>query len=243
MNSTSSLYSWNSDCKSGNDLSKSTRQMVPICETDFESRLFFNSSTLLKQKSVPPNQPIKNDFVVDYDNYKFKKRTDKQKIKVAKSLKSCYEQNSSFIEAHEKASLRSNYGSNLIPSENSMNEIVAGSTLNRQHSYSRNSLSPSMCSRRTGNGNNQGNFLIPDNASSRIDLTEKQPKFYSNYSLVSNMTNAKLSSLTTDYKISYSYNDNATVSNNLNRNQSASEKVSLKAVTDNGGESNFVVVV
>jgi len=214
--------------------------MVPICETDFEARHMFSSNTLLKQDSATKNKSNKNDFIVDYDKYKIKKHSEKQKLKLAKSLKSCCEKKNDRIDSLEKRSLRSNYDGNLIPSDTSINglETMTDNILHRRYSYSKNSLSPSMCSKKTGNGNNQGNFLIPDNASSRIDLAEKKPIFYSNYSLVSNMTNTRLSNLTTDYKINYNFNDNMNSSKAL-RNQLSLEKVPLKQVTENQGENKF----
>jgi hypothetical protein len=218
--STSSLYSWNSDCNADGMKGGGRRAMGPICELDFESRLCFNSRTLPKQNSVDERMN-KNDFVVDYEKYKLLKRNRSQQ-KLAKSLKNCFE-NEEDKEVYEQISLRSKYGSKLIASDLSVNEHTgsnkylnetynaASRSRNNFNYCSKTSLSPSIysntCNNRLTVNNNSNN-----NATHKsIDLNDK--KFHSSYSLVSNNNNNKLSSLTADYKINYNSRGGGSVAN------------------------------
>ena len=228
--STSSLYSWNSDCNAdgmkGGGGGGGRRAMGPICELDFESRLCFNSRTLPKQNSVDERMS-KNDFVVDYEKYKLLKRNRSQQ-KLAKSLKNCFE-NEEDKEVFEQISLRSNYGSKLIASDLSVNEHTgsnkylnetynaAGRGRNNFNYCSKTSLSPSIYSNTCNNNNNNNNNRLAVNNSNNnathrsIDLNDK--KFHSSYSLVANNNNNKLSSLTADYKINYNSRGGSNVAN------------------------------
>jgi hypothetical protein len=237
--STGSLYSYNSDFNSGNGNNR--RAMVPICELDFESRLCFNSRTLPKQKSVGDRSSDKNDFVVDYEQYKFMKRK-KSQLKLAKSLKNCFDNdNEQNKEVFEKISLRSNYGSKLITSDISFHETPCSNRnvneLNTNHRNNSNycsktSLCPSIYSNRlTVNSNynlpsssdkqNTNNSFLINKQNELNDA--KTNTFHSTYSLVSNTNNNKLCNLTTDYKINYNTNNsiNNATNNTNNKNNTA----------------------
>lgn len=216
MFSSSSLYSWNSE---------KSRNMKPICETDFESRLCFNSSTINRQKSIEEAM-VKEDFVVDYERYKFVKRKEKQNRKIAKSLKSCYQEEDANDEPFEKNSLRSNYGSHLIRSDASVNgyEQDSRSLQNAVKCYSGLSInSNNTCNRLTVNGNHQssGNFLNVDYLSLR-DM--QHDKNNSSYSLASTANrNDRLCNLTADYKANNTSNYKLeNTANLINRNYGTS---------------------
>jgi hypothetical protein len=235
--STGSLYSCNSDTNNASDALNIRRNMIPICELDFESRLCFNSKTLTKQKSVD-ERLNKNDFVVDYEKYKYLRRNQH---KSAKSLKGCFE-NENDKEAFEQISLRSNYDSKLLVSDLSFNENPvsnANRNLNKAKNindknnsiyFSKTSLTPSTGSNNRLTVNSNHNNLpsqIAKGNNTNINkvhgINENQtPKYHSTYSLVSSTNNNKLCNLTTDYKINYTTNKNiftTTSNNNNNHNQ------------------------
>ncbi len=183
MFSSSSLYSWNSD---------KGRNMGPICETDFESRLCFNAGPLNKKKSFE-EEMTKNDFIIDYEHYKFLKRKDRQNNKITKSLKNCTSYEDENCEIHEKKSLRSNYGSHLIRSDLSvscLDQEIQSLQLTSTKGYSRLSVN-SNNTRHNGN-RRSSNFLNVDYLSLRESNSSIESK------------NEKLKcNLTADYKISY----------------------------------------
>lgn len=200
--------------------------MKPICETDFESRLCFNSSTINRQKSMDESM-TKNDFVIDYERYKFKKRNEKRNRNIAKSLKSCYQEEDTHF---EKTSLRSNYGRHLIRSDASVNglEQDCRSLENAVSGLSINSNNT--CNRLTVGNHQPGNFLNVD----YLSLKDMNDKNNSSYSLASTTNrNERLCNLTANYKANY--NSNYKVANTasiINRNYGTS--ASNLSTCDNG---------
>lgn len=224
------MYSYNERNNGNNNSSSNKSNMGPICETDFESRLFFNSRTLPKQKSCG-DRP--NDFVVDYQKYKSLKRMGK--LKEAKSLKNCYQTDNSDV--FEKTSLRSTYGSNLIPSDVSTSNIYINESQKNNQSYqSRASLNPSFISntRLNVNYNRHNSNNLTENNQSPNDVNDKNTTtgFHSNYSLVSSNNNAKLCNLTADYKINYNY-INPPTEHNMNIKQSLTSTSLLNKTKSN----------